>query len=121
MKFTTIILFLSISFNSLAQPKYIEKGTPAPFTGFLFSAEDELKNRKELIELDGYRQKYPLLNENNEILKQQVNLWRTQSEDLSKQLIRQERSTFWQNLGYFALGAVLTTGMAFAVNQATNN
>ena len=66
-----------------------------------------------------FRQTVPLLEQNNTLLTKQVDLWRTQSDELSKQLIRQEKSTFWQNLGYFALGAVLTTGLAFAVNQST--
>jgi hypothetical protein len=110
---------MSLSFNTLAQVQYIEKGTQAPFTGYLFTPEAELKNRKDLIQLDMFRQTVPLLEQNNTLLTKQVDLWRTQSDELSKQLIRQERSTFWQNLGYFALGAVLTTGLAFAVNQST--
>lgn len=50
MKFS-ILAFL-ICFNAIGQVQHIEKGTPAPYTGHLFTEAKAREVRKELLEKD---------------------------------------------------------------------
>jgi hypothetical protein len=50
---------------------------------------------------------------------QQLTLYRTHNEQLAKDLVDARDSSFWKSLLYFGLGALVTTGIAFGVHQAT--
>lgn len=108
------------------QVKYVEKGEPAPFTGYLFTPEKEGEVRQDVESLKYYK----LLDESNQriiALKDKelaaVNanyaIWQKQSEQLSKELEDAKSNSFWRQTLYFGLGALLTTGLAFAVNKST--
>jgi hypothetical protein len=115
---------LSISAN--AQVEYIEKGKPAPYTGYLFTPEKEADVRKANEDLKLFK----LIDDNNSkilklkedqlvVVKEQADLWKNQSERLSKQLVDAEDRGFWRNTLYFGLGAIVTTAIVFGVNQAS--
>lgn len=121
-----LIASLLISATSVAQVQYIQKDSIAPYTGYLFSIEAERVNRKSLLDLDVYKQldesnkrMLDLKIQENKLLTEQYLLWKTQSDNLSKQLISARNDTFWHSLLYFGLGCLVTTGLAFAVNKAT--
>lgn len=113
-----MLLALIPSF-ALGQVKYITKGEPAPYEGYIFSIDAELENRKTLIEHKFMVKQLDLYRANEDILNKQVDLWKGQSRLLSDQLVKKEQNTFWQNTLYFALGALVTTGLAFGVSRAT--
>lgn len=122
----SIITLLLISATATAQVQYIQKDTPAPYSGYLFTIEAEKANRKSLLDLDVYKEldasnkrMLELRVQENKILDSQYQLWKGQSESLSKQLVSARNDTFWHSLLYFSLGCLVTTGLAFAVNKAT--
>lgn len=125
MKLLVLILsFASIS--ATAQVKYLEQGQQAPFTGYLFSPDKEQEARQNteavqhLRKLDEYNQKIiQLKDEEIQLINGQKQMWQKQSEDLSKQLQAKENSGFWKQTLYFGLGALVTTALAYGVNQAT--
>lgn len=125
MKNLILILCLS-SYNTFAQVKYVEKGEPAPFTGYLFTPEKESEVRQQVESLKYFK----LLDESNqriiqlkdrelELIKNQGVLWQQQADQLSKQLEEARAGSFWRQTLYFGLGALVTTGLAFAVNQSS--
>lgn len=123
-----IILTISalMATSAFGQVKYIEKGEQAPYSGFLFTPEKEAEVRQNTESLKYYK----LVDESNKRLfelqakelqytQEQANLWRSQSGELSRQLEDQRNSSFWKQTLYFGLGALVTTALAFGVNQAT--
>ena len=122
-------IFLSIALISgpaVAQVQYLEKGQAAPYTGYLFTPEkeSEVRQTNEALKL------FKLVDESNQriiglkdqelaLVNSQSKIWRDQSEQLSKELQEQKNSSFWKQTLYFGLGALLTTALAFGVNQAT--
>lgn len=119
----SIGLLSSISFG---QVSYIKKDQPSPYEGYVFSLDSELDNRKKLEQLKTLL----IVNDNNQLLLNlkdqyikesdtEINLWKSQSQDLSKQLVSQENKTFWHSLLYFGLGVASATVMAFAVSHVT--
>jgi hypothetical protein len=119
-------LLLLIPTLTWGQVQYLPKDTPAPYTGYLFTLEAEKANRKSLLDLDIYKQLdesnkriLDLRLQENKVLTEQYQLWKGQSDSLSKQLVSARNDTFWKSLVYFGLGCLVTTGLAFAVNKAT--
>lgn len=119
-------LLLLIPTLTWGQVQYLPKDTPAPYTGYLFTPEAEKANRKSLLDLDIYKQLdesnkriLDLRMQENKVLTEQYQLWKEQSDSLSKQLVSARNDTFWKSLVYFGLGCIVTTGLAFAVNKAT--
>jgi hypothetical protein len=122
----SFLCLLLISSIASAQVVHLDKGSPSPFEGYLFSIESEKANRKSLLDLDIYkeldasnRRMLDLKTQENTILTQQYVLWKDQSASLSKQLVSARNDTFWHSLLYFGLGCLVTTGLAYAVNKAT--
>lgn len=121
-----LIIAILISHTGFAQVKYIEKGEQAPYTGYLFTPEKEAEVRQSVEALKYFK----LVDETNTriiklkddelaLVRQQTDIWRTQSDALSKELQEQKNSGFWRQTLYFGLGALLTTALAFGVNKAT--
>lgn len=99
--------------SSLAdEAKYLVKDTPAPFTGFLISPEKAEKIRIMDIDLR-------LATRTNEILTTENTLLKDHNTYLAKELVDTRDNSMWGKIGYFILGAVLTTGIAFGVSKAT--
>ena len=123
-----ILIALLITHSSLAcnPVLHLNKGDAAPCDGFIFSVDEELKNRAKLMELqtdqitlENNAKIIALLKTENIITNDQVKLWQTQSSDLAKQLVDKDNASFWKSLGYFSLGAALTTIIVFGVNKAS--
>ena len=122
----SFLCLLLISSTALGQVVHLDKGTPAPVEGYLFSLDAEKANRKSLLDLDIYKEldasskrMLDLKTQENTILTQQYVLWKDQSASLSKQLVSARNDTFWHSLLYFSLGCIITTGLAYGVNKAT--
>jgi len=122
----TLVTLLTFSFVSVAQVRYIEKGEPAPYTGYLFTPEKEKETRFKLIDLDYYKELSEITNKRLEVsqkqqklLDEQVVLWKNHSTDLAKEVASRDSRNFWENLMYFGLGALITVGLTYSVNQAS--
>lgn len=114
----TMLIALLIPAVSFGQVKYIEKDTPAPYTGFLFTPEKEQQIRLTLIEHDFLKLELEVYKDTNKLLQERANLWQKQSTELANELVKKERLTFWQNTLYFGLGAILTGVLAVGVSRA---
>lgn len=125
-KLCTLVTLLAFSHYSVAQVKYIEKDTPAPYTGYLFTPEKEKETRFKLIDLDYYKklsevntERLKVSYEQQEVLEKQVTVWRDSSTKLASELASRQSRDFWENLMYFGLGALITVGLTYSVNQAS--
>ena len=125
-KLLTLVLMLSISMSSFGQVKYVEKGQKVPYTGYLLTPEKEKETRFKLIDLDYYKKLSDINTKRldnsfkqNELLSKQVILWKDQSTNLAEQLVNRESKSFWKSIMYFGLGALITVGLTYSVNQAS--
>lgn len=113
-------LFLLTLIPSLvfSQVLFIQKDSPAPYNGYLFTPEAEKKNADKLIELDYTIQQLGIMKEEQEALKMRLVTWQDAAKSANKELVKQERARFWENTLYFGLGAVLTGVLAVGVSRA---
>lgn len=125
MKRLTLLSLLLVQSAYATDPTLLRKGDVAQSEGWLFSRELEASNRQRLLDADLYKQ-LDLSNQRiiqyhvqeKEILKQQADLWRNQSTELSKQLVSAEDRSFWRNTLFFLAGALVTTAITFGVSKA---
>lgn len=135
MKCLMFVLSLSIPVVSMAQtttpttptppsadaspsPLELKKGQPAPFSGVLFTDEDEQKLRIIYLNNDFLTQKDTLLEDQNATLQKQVTLWNGQATTNAQQLAEAQSDTFWKKAAFFALGMVATIGAGLALKAA---
>lgn len=121
----TFLLFSQVVYAD-GPVQYLDKLTPAPYAGYLFTPEKEKEVRFKLVERDYYETLTTSLTSINSkqeaLLKLQddrINLYTQQVDNLSKRLAESKDSNFWSNAGFFILGALVTTGIAFSVTRAT--
>lgn len=124
----TLILFLIVTLcpiNALAyEVKYLEKDTPAPFSGFLFSKESEKQLREMEQDLALCNKASALYVKQSEaqeelfkLAQRKASLYETQSDRLAKELADQRSTTFWQNTAYFIGGALLSGIIAYGYSR----
>lgn len=119
-KCLAFLLILAFSSASYAEPPTeLIKGQTAPFTGILFSKDDELKLRDINEEKISLERRLKWTQDDNTLLGSERDLWRTSSENLSKTLVDSQNDSFWKKSAYFALGVLATVGAAYAVKGAT--
>jgi len=122
---------LLISILLVGQPcladdvKFVRQGEPSPFTGYLFSVEKEKELRLLDQKLEFANMKVDLLKKSNElqnemltISAQRSEMYKTNSDSLSKQLADHKSDNFWKNTLYFSLGAVLSGVVAYGVSRS---
>jgi hypothetical protein len=97
------------------------KGDKAPFDGILFTIEYANKTRLDLIEYDRATRLNAVYEKDIALLETRVDHWRSTSESLSNRVIEADNRSYWQNAGYFALGAVTVILLAFATSKATGS
>lgn len=117
-----IIAFLLI-FSTLAQAdevKYIRKGEPAPFTGYIFDLEAEQKNQAHLLRKDQLELQVSLFKQNEEDLIKNSLMWKTAATEATESLAKVNNYSFWQNAGFFALGVVVTGALAVGLSKGIN-
>lgn len=96
-----IILILTTSFSNAQTSTLLTKGTPAPFSGTLIRNE----RVNELVKAE---KRNILLEELSIKQDQRVEIYRTEASRLETQLARAQFKSFWTNVGFFALGVVVT-------------
>ena len=117
MRFLMLSLLLSLSVR--AEDTFpINKGEASPVDGIVMTTDKARSLKNELLDKDMLVKQVGIYKLNEELLNNQVALWRTQSDSLSKQLT-DEKYSFWSNTGFFLLGVAVTTGLAYGVSRAT--
>jgi hypothetical protein len=113
------LIIVSLTNNGFAQDSIaINKGTPAPFSGILFTKQKSEQIRNELIERDQFKIFNKTLLDNSEIQqkiignqKLQVEILLNQNERLVKQTEKAETMSNWQRATWFGLG-IISAGFA---------
>lgn len=118
------IICFSLAVPNVMSPSYaeqvvfVEKGQPAPFTGFLM-------DREKAIKFNDLDLNYTFSLKNIEVLKYQNGLFEEQLtknnqhiQELNKQLIDNKSDSMWTKIGFFMLGAALTGFIAYGTVQA---
>lgn len=116
-----LIIALSLSITTLAfadDPLFLQKGSPSPSDGYLFSKEKTLSIRQELIEkdnqqpvIDSLNKELDLYKTNSSLKDQQLTITLQQNTNLIKEKQNAIQSESYEKIIYFGLG-VLATGLA---------
>lgn len=124
MKILSILLVLLLSFSAFSQVKYIEKETPAPYNGFLFTVKKTKEVRKELIEKDQLKIFNEALKETlklkDEVIGKQtgqVEILKTQNEKLAKQIDNDKSLSRFQKTLWFTAGVLATSLAVYGASQ----
>ncbi len=117
-----ILNFLLIcSFAAKAdEVKYIKKGDPAPYTGYIFDLEAEQKNQISLLEKDNLEKQLSLFKENEKIYIEQNLMWKNVATENTERLFKIQDNSFWQNALFFGLGVVATGALAIGLSKGVN-
>ncbi len=118
---TYLITNITLACDPVAR---IEKGEPSPCTGYVFSVEKEKEVRLRINDLDYYKsvaeskdREVNLFKEENQLLTEKSTLWKNETETQAKALASERSYSFWKSAAFFTLGALLTTGITYAVNH----
>lgn len=102
----------------------LEKGTEAPFKGYLFPEHKVLKIRQELIELDNlklieksYQRSIDLYKDNEEAMTFKVNALLEQNDKLSDALYKQKDRDSFETRLWFVLGMTVTGLAVYGAGQ----
>lgn len=90
-----------------------------PFDGVLFSHEREKALRVIDQNLTIANDLNKLYEEKIGIMDKRIELRDTQIDSLTKTLASTREDTIWTKIGFFILGAAVTTGIAYGVTKAT--
>lgn len=98
--------------------KYLKTNEPAPFSGYLITAEKVQKIHDIQVERDSYMHINKLMGEENAIIEARLKNSQVQADALSKRLIETKDNEFLKSIGFFVLGAVITGGIAYGATRA---
>jgi hypothetical protein len=122
MKIIALILICFTGFISplsLADENtvHLDKGEPAPFSGFLL--DPARAQRAHLIDLD-----LQTCIKVSDLKSQEIEIGNTRIINANKEIdhlserLAKEQDTFWKSVGMFVLGAATATAVAFAASRA---
>lgn len=128
MKIVNILLVFLLSFNVLAQDvKYLDKDSPAPYNGYLFTIKKTQSVRKELIEKDRLTEFNKVLQENIKIQDQiienkteQVQMLAVQNEKLAKEIDSKKGMSNFEKVLWFTLGVTAAGFAVYGAKQIVN-
>lgn len=118
------MLTLLISSNALSDVVVLDKGTPAPFAGYLLDTETGKLSRVRLIEGEeakalnlSYVRKIGEYQANEILYTEQVKTVLEQNDKLSKSLRDSQSMTTWERIGWFTLGIVAVSAGAYGISR----
>jgi hypothetical protein len=131
MKYLLILcLQFAICNNTLASSDCLEsvtllqKGDPSPCTGFLFSPDAEAQAESDSRDAKYYKllserldERSVLILNQNEILEKRIQLYIEQNNTLANEVVKKERRSEWQKVGYFLLGVGVTSLAVYGAAQ----
>jgi len=112
MKKLIVILICMCFSTSILAVERIQQGEPSPVTGYVFSLEDEIANRIELIEGEGFEKKLQIT---QEMLDRYKEAYQEADEQLAKKIDRSK----WTRVGYFLMGMGLAYTSAMAWGEVS--
>ena len=105
----------------------IEKGTPTPCTGFLYSPYADAQAEADHRDLKYYKlinerltERQELMQKQSQILDKRLKLYMDQSHSLSQELQQKESRSEWSKIGWFFLGIGLTGVAVYGAGQLNN-
>lgn len=117
----------AIASDCLESVTLLNKGTPSPCTGFLFSPEAEQQVTSDSLDLEYYKtlskrmeERYDLMLQQNEILDKRLKLYMDQSYQLSKEIQEKEDKSSLKTIGWFLLGVGVTGLAVYGAGQLNN-
>ena len=123
MLLATILLIFSTTARS-NDVISIKKGTPAPFTGILFTEDKAKELRTELLELDKSRiillskeQQLGIFQDRLELRDEEIELYRSQNERLMKQNGTNKDVGMIERVVWFGLGVIVTGAAVYAAGS----
>lgn len=127
-KSATLLLLISLIFSTTARSNNdvisIKKGTPAPFTGILFTEDKAKELRTDLLELDKSRiillskeQQLGIFQERLELRDEEIELYHKQNERLVKQNGTNKDVGMVERVVWFGLGVVVTGAAVYAAGS----
>jgi uncharacterized membrane protein len=125
MKLLNIILVFLLSFSALAKDvTYIEAGTPAPYSGHLFTPKKAAEIRKELLEKDQLKIFTEALLKNevryNKIInnqQEQIKILEEHTTKLYKIAEESQQMQTYQKVLWFGLGVFATSLAVYGAGQ----
>lgn len=117
MKKLLSLLLISATLCPAKEVKFIPKGTPAPYDGYIFDLEAEQFNRLELMEKDNLVKQLSLFKENEKIYQSNSLMWQNVATQNTERLVKMESNTFWQNTLFFGLGVLATSALAIGLSR----
>lgn len=119
-KILSLLLICSFSLQA-KEVKFIQKGSPAPYDGYIFDLEAEQNNRLELLEKDNMAKQLSLFKENEKLFESNATMWQSVATQNTERLVKLESNTFWQNALFFGLGVVVTGALAIGLSKGINH
>lgn len=125
--FSIFLIVLTITSNSYAvESRFLEEGTPAPFSGYLIPPSTTKELKDAVIERDGFRlintslEKSISIYKQNEVLyTDKVNVLVNQNDNLAKSLESARSTSDLTKILWFGLGVVATGFAIYGAKAAT--
>ena len=119
MRLILLMFFLLAYEVSYAEMTTINKGDTAPHSGILVDAAQmkefrQINEEKKLLETENLK-----LKDLGVINDQRIDLYKEHVKQVTEDLSRSERRAFWQSVGTFALGVVVTGFAAKVAIEST--
>lgn len=86
----------------------LESGAVAPCSGWLFSPSYTQETAKNIELIQNKEQQIQALGKLQVLTESEVEFYKVRSQNLAKEYSKAENKAFWSNLGFFALGVVIT-------------
>lgn len=93
----------------------LEKGQPAPFSGFLITREKANTFRLTTLELDFANKNIEVLTYQNKLYSEQLSKSNELITNLNKTIVENKSTSKWEIIGAFVLGAVITGFIGYGV------
>jgi hypothetical protein len=126
MRWLTILLICLNLNNAIADVVFLDKNKPAPFSGYLFGEEEAQNARNAVIDRDRYRllsdslqHTVNLQSENIKLEEKRVELYKTKTDELAKELYSARTVNNWERVGWFILGIAATTAAGYAISHVS--
>ena len=97
---------------------FLDKDKPAPFAGYLMDQEKVDKIRLLNIDYQEALKTKEYLQKDNDLYAKRLDNLTQYNDKLATEVVSLRENSIWSKIGFFILGAAVTTGVAFGVSKA---